>query len=409
MTYEEIKQLLAEKDQLQLLDYYDELSADEQAALCAQIEKIDWSLLDLLKTKDASANARGHFEPLGALTLEEIDRDREKYEAAGIEAIREGRAAACILAGGAGTRLGSDHAKGMYNVGITHDLYIFECLIHNLLEVTDRAGRLIPLFVMTSEKNHDETVAFFKEHDYFGYDGSLVRFFIQAMAPCVGFDGRILLEGKGRVSTSPDGNGGWFLSMKHAGLVDWLHEHHVDYISVFNVDNVLQRICDPAFVGATILSGRDLSSKVVKKAEPNERLGVLCLEDGKPSVAEYYEMTDDMIHLRDENGELLYAFGSISNFLFKLDRLEEIVGRKMPIHIVEKKVPYLNKDGVLVKPESPNAYKFEYLVLDMMHMMDSCLPYEVDRKYEFAPIKNPTGVDSVESARELLKLNGVTL
>lgn len=409
MTYENAKAVLKEKDQLQLLEFYHELPESEQSALLSQIETMNWGLLDLLKEKDKNANSRGHFEPLGALTVEEIDRDREKYEAAGLDAIRKGKVAACILAGGAGTRLGFDHAKGMYNVGLTRDLYIFECLVHNLLEVTDKAGALIPLFVMTSEKNNEETIAFFKEHNYFGYDADMVYFFVQAMAPCVGFDGKILLEEKGKVATSPDGNGGWFLSMKKAGFVDLLHEKNIEYISVFNVDNVLQRICDPAFVGATILSGRDLSAKVLKKAEPNERLGVLCLEDGKPSVAEYYEMTDDMINLRDENGELLYAFGSISNFLFKLNRLEEIVERKMVVHIVEKKVPYIDGNAVLIKPETPNAYKFEYLVLDMMHMMDSCLPYEVRRSYEFAPIKNPTGVDSVESARELLKLNGVEL
>ena len=63
----------------------------------------------------------------------------------------------------------------------------------------------------------------------------------------------------------------------------------------------------------------------------------------------------------------------------------------------------------LIKPESPNGYKYETLILDMIHMMDSCLPYEVVRNREFAPIKNKTGIDSVESARALCAENGIVL
>ena len=178
---------------------------------------------------------------------------------------------------------------------------------------------------------------------------------------------------------------------------------------MFAVDNVLQRINDPAYVGAVIQSGCDCGGKVVRKAAPDERVGVLCLEDKKPSIVEYYEMTDDMIHLRDEKGNLLYNFGVILNYMFKVDCLEAIVNKDMPVHIVEKKIPYINEAGELVKPEKPNGYKFEELVLDMIHLMDSCLPYEVVREKEFAPIKNSTGVDSVESARKLLIENGVEI
>ena len=63
----------------------------------------------------------------------------------------------------------------------------------------------------------------------------------------------------------------------------------------------------------------------------------------------------------------------------------------------------MDVDGTFVKPEQPNGYKFETLVLDMVHMMDDCIPYEVVREREFAPIKNLHGVDSLDTARELLK------
>jgi UDP-N-acetylglucosamine/UDP-N-acetylgalactosamine diphosphorylase len=229
------------------------------------------------------------------------------------------------------------------------------------------------------------------------------------MAPSVDYNGKIYMEAKDKISLSPNGNGGWFTSLEKAGLVEKLEKQGVEWLTIFAVDNVLQRINSPAFVGATIASGCQSGAKVVRKAEPMEKIGVLCLEDGKPSIVEYYEITDDMINLRDERGELLYSFGVILNYMFNIDVLRSNLNKRMPLHIVEKKIPYIDENAELVKPEKPNGYKFETLILDMVHMVDSCLSFEVDRQKEFAPIKNKEGVDSVESARELLKLNGVEL
>ena len=136
---------------------------------------------------------------------------------------------------------------------------------------------------------------------------------------------------------------------------------------------------------------------------------MLCLEDGKPSIVEYYEMTEEMIHSKDADGKLLYNYGVILNYLFRLDALKEITDHNMPIHIVERKVNCLDAKGNPSKPEEPNGYKFEMLVLDMIHQMPDCLPFEVERTKEFAPIKNRTGVDSLESARELMTQNGIVI
>ena len=229
------------------------------------------------------------------------------------------------------------------------------------------------------------------------------------MVPAVDFDGNVLMEAEDSLAMSPNGNGGWFSSLIKAGLGEDLKEKGVEWLNVFAVDNVLQQIADPVFVGATIDSGRVSGAKVVRKVDPYERVGALCLEDGKPSIIEYYELTPEMAEAKSETGSLLYGFGVILNYLFRVDKLLEIANKQMPLHIVEKKVPYLDEQGVLQKPESPNAYKFETLILDMVYLMDDCLSFEVDREKEFAPVKNATGVDSVESARELLSKNGVTL
>ena len=193
------------------------------------------------------------------------------------------------------------------------------------------------------------------------------------------------------------------------GVVDKIHEAGIEWLNVFAVDNVLQRIADPCFVGAVILTDSDVGAKVVRKNAPDEKIGVMCLEDGRPSIVEYYELTEELMNAKDENGDPAYSFGVILNYLFREKSLEEIAAKKLPLHIVEKKIPCLDENGELIKPEEPNGYKYEQLVLDMIHQLDSCLPYEVERNYEFAPIKNKTGIDSVESARELCKENGIEL
>ena len=374
--------------------------------LVDQLNNMDWSCLDLIH---GSEQKRGTFGPLGAMELPEIEAKKDEFKALGLEAIKQCKVGAILLAGGQGTRLGFDKAKGMYNIGVNKELYIFEQLIRNLQKVTDEAGAYVPLYVMTSDKNDTDTRAFFAEHDYFGYNKDFVKFFVQEMVPAVDFDGNVLVEAEDSLAMSPNGNGGWFTSLLKAGLGEDMKEKGVEWLNVFAVDNVLQQIADPVFVGATLQSGCVSGAKVVRKVDPYERVGALCLEDGKPSIVEYYELTPEMAEATNEAGTLLYGFGVILNYLFRVDKLNAIAEKNMPVHVVEKKVPYIDENGVAVKPETPNAYKFETLVVDMVYMMDDCLSFEVDREKEFAPVKNPSGVDSVESARELLQKNGIEI
>lgn len=371
-----------------------------------QLEEMDWSNLDAIHNKEQK---RGSFSPLGAMELSEIEANKDKYTAVGIDAIKHCKVGAILLAGGQGTRLGFDKAKGMYNIGETKELYIFEQLIANLKKVTSAADAWVPLYIMTSEKNDEQTREFFREHDFFGYNSDYVKFFVQEMVPAVDFDGNVLVEAEDSLAMSPNGNGGWFKSLIKAGYDADIKEKGVEWLNVFAVDNVLQQIADPVFVGATIESGCVSGAKVVRKVDPYERVGAMCLEDGKPSIVEYYELTPEMAEARDEKGTLLYGFGVILNYLFRVDKLLEIAEKSLPLHVVEKKVPYIDENGVAVKPETPNAYKFETLILDMVYMMDNCLAFEVDREKEFAPVKNATGTDSVESARALLKKNGIQI
>lgn len=417
MNYQEAYAKLGKINQLHILKYYEELTTEQQHLLLQEIAETDFSVLELAKNRNqtsadnggSSDCGRGTITPIPAMQLPEIESKKSDYETAGIQAIKEGKLAAVLLAGGMGTRLGSDNPKGMYNIGLTKDVYIFQRLIENLMDVVAQTGTKIHLFVMTSDKNHEATTGFFAEKNYFGYDENYIHFFKQDMAPACDYNGKVLMESKYKLATSPNGNGGWFSSMIGSGMLDIIKENGIEWLNVFAVDNVLQRIADPVFLGAVLDKNYTSGSKVIRKASPDEKVGVMCLENGHPSIVEYIELTEEMLHQTDENGDLAYNFGVILNYLFKVDCLEEIVRNSLPYHLAEKKIPCIDEQGNPVAPAEPNGIKFELFILDMIYMLDTCLPFEVVREKEFAPIKNKTGVDSVDSARELLKKNGVEL
>ena len=405
MNYNEAMEKLKKYGQEHVLKYYAELPDEQRNTLIEQIDRTDFTVIG----QAAETGKRGTIAPIKAMTIPEIDMGRERFERIGMEAVKADKLGAVLLAGGMGTRLGSDAPKGMYDIGISKPVYIFQRLIENLMKVVEKAGNYIQLFVMNRERNHDATVGFFKEHDYSGYDKDYIAFFKQDMAPAADFDGKVYMEAKNSIATSPNGNGGWFLSMKKSGLLELVEKRGIEWLNVFAVDNVLQSIADPVFAGAVLEGGYSVGSKVIRKVNPQEKVGVMCTEDGRPSIVEYIELTEDMLTQRDENGEYAYNFGVILNYLFRVDKLVNLLERKLPYHKSAKKIPYINEAGELVKPEEPNGYKYEQFILDMIQMLDSCLPFEVVRGKEFAPIKNKTGVDSVESARELLRKNGIEL
>lgn len=404
MNYERLKLFLEDRGQAHLLDYYEELSEAERKQLLDDIENTNFSIV---KNLHMQTKKRGKLSPVTAATVQDILRRKTNFETVGLNLLSEGKVAAVVLAGGQGSRLGFAKPKGMFNIGETRELSIFEQQMANIREVTERTGRHFLLLVMTSVENHEETVKFFEEHNCFGYPRDRVKFFKQDVAPTCDFEGKIFLNEKHRVSLAPNGNGGWYSSLVNSGLARVLERENVEWLNVYSVDNVLQRICDPAFIGATVLSGLRCGAKVVKKVCAEEKVGVLCLEKGKPTIVEYYEMPDEL-KSKKKKGELVYRYGVTLNYLFNVHDLNLTLSGKLPYHLAAKAIPHM-ENGERVTPAEPCGYKFETLVVDMVAHMGSCLAYEVERDKEFAPVKNATGTDSVESARELLKKNGVIL
>ena len=407
MNLETAKAYLQKHNQSQLLQYYDELSSEEQLRLLKQIEYTNFNIVKNIEISQSGSGNGKITPPANAVTVEEAARRRIQFETVGLNMLAEGKVGAVLLAGGQGSRLGYDGPKGTFNIGVTRELSIFEQLMRNVSDVTSQTGRAFPLFIMTSTVNDVATRSFFKEHSYFGYPRDEIHFFIQDVAPACDYDGKVFLDDKGRISLMPNGNGGWYSSLVNNGLGRILERDNIEWLNVFGVDNVLQRICDPAFIGATILKRCRCGAKVVKKTSPDEKVGVLCTQDGKPSIVEYFEMPEDLKN-KTKKGELVYRYGVILNYLFNVHDLNLTLSGKLPYHLADKAIAHM-ENGVRVTPSKPCGYKFETLVVDMVRLMGSCLAYEVEREREFAPVKNATGTDSVDTARELLRKNGVVL
>lgn len=416
MNPDDVLLFLKETGQEALARYIDNCTAETKGSLLDAISKTDTRIIDHIRgcsEKSSVSSESGRIAPLGALTLEGIREKKDTYSRKGLEAIKKGKLALLLLAGGQGTRLGHDSPKGCFNMGETRELYIFELLIDHLMDVVREAGTFIHLYVMTSTLNNAPTVAFFKEKNYFGYDPDYIHFFVQEQNPVLSVDGHFLLSSETELCYSPNGNGGWALSLEKAGLIDEMKGFGVEWVNVFSVDNVLQRMADPVFFGAIL--DRDMTSgaKVVMKNAPDEKVGAMCTLDGKPYIIEYYELSKEMSLQTHPDGSLAYGYGVILNYIFRLDKLIASNAKTMPLHAVKKAVPYMDfeSNGSLtpVIPTEPNAIKFETLALDLVHEMDDCLVFEVDREKEFAPVKNKTGIDSVDTARELLKKNGYVL
>lgn len=402
MTYTEAKIWLESHGQAHLLRFWDSLSDREREIFLNEVSRIDFDFLARVNLSEKKTYA---LTPIPIFTAEMAEKTKARCEAIGLDAIRAGKVAAVLLSGGQGTRLGFTHAKGMFDIGITRRKYIFECHFSYLLSVAKRAGASFPVYIMTSEMNSEEIRTFLEEHLFFGYDKNFVHFYAQNLVVSTDMNGKILQKSPHELVRSPDGNGGWYASMEQRGITDGFRENGVEWLNVVSIDNVLQKTCDPAFIGATILSGKACGAKVIRKTNFEEKIGLICENHGHPAVIEYYEL-DEIRRTQNVSFDGM-DYGVILNYLFRTDEMEKTKESPLPIHKALKKIPYF--DGEYHKPEKENGYKYEMLATDLVEKMSSCLPYEVLRAYEFAPIKNSTGIDSVESARKMLLAIGEEL
>ena len=401
-TYE-IERKLKRYNQEHLLDYYNKLPDGElKNKFLEQLERIDFELIDNLyrNTTNVKNEDNVKIEPIEYWDKERLGGKYDFYEEIGTEKIKDGKLAAVTMAGGQGTRLGHNGPKGTYDIGLDSHKSLFELLCDGLKEANRKYNVTIPWFIMTSRENNEQTIEFFKKNKYFGYEKN-VYFFIQGELPMVDTEGKILIGENGLIKEAADGHGGVYESLVKSGMLAKMKELGIEWVFIGGVDNCLVRMVDPVLMGLAIYKGVSAAGKSVVKANPQEKVGAFCKKNGKPNVVEYTEITPEMAEAKDAAGELLYGESHILCNLFKVSAIERMGTNPLPYHSAFKKATYLDKDGNVVVADSPNAYKFEAFLFDAFGALDDMVVLRVKREEEFAPVKNATGVDSPETAREL--------
>jgi len=395
----ELVETLTRYGQQHLTFGWERLTAAEREALVSQLAAIDFpSLNALYAERDTPAAVLPPRERISPIPVQPATADPR---AAGEEALRRGAVAVLLVAGGQGSRLGFEKPKGMYQIGPVSNASLFQIHCEKVLATARRYGRPVPLLVMTSPATHADTEAFFREHDNFGLPPADVRFFQQGTMPAVDIaTGRLLLEAPGRLFLSPNGHGGTLTALADSGLLGELEARGVQHVFYFQVDNPLVKVCDPEFLSAHVQARSEASSKVVFKAQPEEKVGVLAAVDGRCAIIEYSDMPAAMAAERDASGVLAFRAGNPAIHIFDVGFLRRVTNSGLAYHVARKKVPHLDPDsGETVNPTAENALKFELFIFDALPLADRWLAMETKREEEFAPLKNATGADSPDAVR----------
>lgn len=399
--------LLEKHDQKHLLKFFNEISLEDQEKLLDEILNIDFELIESIfegiKSDIGSKKELGKVEPADSYVWREYsDEEKHKIFKKGIELIGDGKVAVVLVAGGQGTRLGHNGPKGTFSIGLPSGKTLFQLQCERLINLSEKAGHYIPWYIMTSPENHEATVAYFKDNNYLGYKKEFIYFFKQEVLPMIDTEGKILLESKCSISKGPNGNGGCFVSMKKAGVIEDMKRRGIEWIHLYGVDNALVIPSDPKFLGFAALSGLPAAGKAIKRTDPEEKAGVFCYRDGKPAVIEYTELQKDLKYKTNPNGELLFKSLSIANHIFNIKVIEKSHEYNLPYHIAFKKISTIDESGNTYAPISPNGYKFELFMFDLFPFLSDIAVFEIDREDEFAPVKNREGNDSPETARNLV-------
>ena len=399
---EEIRETLKKYGQEHLIRFINELSEEEKNVLLNQIEKIDLEQISRLyeETKNGNKFEQDKIEPMAYVDKYKLSQEeRNRLEEEGSKIIAKGEYAVATMAGGQGSRLGHNGPKGTFE--LLPGKSLFEILSDELKKANNKYNVIIPWYIMTSRENNNDTIKFFAEKNYFGYPKDYIKFFEQGELPMIDTNGKILLEEKGKIKLAADGNGGIFGSMIRAGILRDMQSKGIKWVFIGSIDNAILKMADSLLLGMTLNKNMLAASKTIAKANPQERVGVFCKRNGKPSVIEYSELPEEMAELRDADGELFYGEAHIMCNLFNIDVLERIGKEKLPYHQAFKKANYIDENGKLIEAAEPNAYKFESFIFDAFGMLDEILLMRAKREEEFAPVKNAVGQDSPETAREL--------
>jgi UDP-N-acetylglucosamine/UDP-N-acetylgalactosamine diphosphorylase len=403
---DDLRQRLRQHEQEHVLSFWPHLDSRSQQHLLGQLQALDLDALRKLYAQRGKTYAVPSAEQIRPVPVIPHDSpDNAERRQFGEEALRKGQVAALVVAGGQGSRLGFEHPKGMYTVGPVSKKSLFQIHAEKVLATSRRYGARLPLLVMTSPATDAETREFFFRHAHFGLSAAEVFFFCQGTMPALDLAaGKLLLEAPHSLFLSPDGHGGTLTALSSSGLLAQLKERGIQAVFYFQVDNPLVKIADPLFLGHHLAAGAEVSSKIVAKRGPGEKVGVFATVEGRCALVEYSDLPDALAKEVDENGRLKLWAGSPAIHLFDVGFLERMTRdpEGIPFHVARKKVPHIDAAGRPVEPAAENALKFERFIFDVLPRADRWTVVETLRAEEFAPLKNATGDDSPATVERAL-------
>jgi UDP-N-acetylglucosamine/UDP-N-acetylgalactosamine diphosphorylase len=402
---EDLRQRLRQHGQEHVLAWWDELNDQERQGLLGQLQGLDLDQLQSLYADRDRISAAPSQDQIAPVPVARLDSHDRRLRELGESALRRGEVAALVVAGGQGSRLGFDHPKGMFAITPVKNKTLFQVHAEKVLALSRRYGKPVPLLIMTSPATDVETEAFFREHHFFGLPSEEVFFFRQGTMPALDMKtGKLLMESRGRLFASPNGHGGTLTALAETGLLRRLEGRGVRHVFYFQVDNPLIQVADPIFLGHHLAERAEVSTKVVPKEGPTDKLGNLVLVDGRHGIIEYSDLPESMARQTDASDELRFRVGSPAIHIFDLDFLKRVTTgtEGMPFHVARKKVPCLDEKGEPVDPQTENALKFEMFVFDALPKADRWTVVETSRREEFQPLKNATGPDSPETVRQAI-------
>ena len=408
-TYEDIEKLLKRQDQSHLLAFWDELDTTERSSLLAQIRRLDFGIISdwVVKfiTKPDSIAVNTDLAPASSYGPKPIGpQNQQKYAEAvkiGRELISHGKVAAFVVAGGQGTRLGFDGPKGNFPISPVRNKTLFQIFAESVSAVSARYQTTCPWYIMTSPLNHVDTMEIFRSNDYYGLGEANVFIFQQGTLPNFSPDGKILLADKATIACSPDGHGGSIKALYQSGAIEDMKKRGVEFLSYWQVDNPLINIFDPLFIGLHVLDQAEMSSKALIKSGPKEKIGNFCLIDGKINVIEYSDLPDELAERKNPDGSWVFELGSIAIHLINRTFVEKLNAGdfSLPLHRAVKKIQHIDEHGNFVESR---GIKLENFVFDALPLALNSIILQTVRSEEFAPTKNATGIDSAESARQMI-------
>ncbi len=410
---QEIFDKLKKYKQEHVLKFIDELNLGQRYQLLHQLEQIDFDELDNLieeyVKKQPEIKIPEDLAPAPFFPLAPKDEHHKKLYAKAIakgeSLLKEGKVAALTVAGGQGTRLGFDAPKGTYPITPVKNKSLFQYFAESILRAGVKYDHKIPWYIMTSQLNNEATQMFFEKNNYFGLNAEDVIFFVQGTMPAIDYNGKLMLADKDSLALAPDGHGGTLLALRRSGCLDKMKHGKIEYISYFQVDNPLVSVVDPLFIGLHALEESDMSAIMLAKTGPFEKLGNFCVSDDKLMIIEYSDLPDELAEARNADGSLKFIAGSPAIHVISCEFVDELTkhGRlELPWHRADKKIKFIDNEGRIISPETPNGVKLESFIFDALQLAGKTIILEAAREEEFAPTKNKTGVDSVESCREML-------